>query len=111
MSDDHRPVTIWTPGQGEPVPRHKRSPRRAYDPEGREIAPATIANSKANGARGILMLCRCGHEAAMPFDGLADTTFVPDVALRLRCSACGAGPKDIETRPDFTGRAAAGTGS
>ncbi len=110
MTDEPRPATIWTPGQGDPVPRHKRNPRRAYDPEGREVTPATIANSRQNGARGILVLCKCGREAALPFDGMGDTDFVPDVALRLRCSACGAGPKDIETRPDFTGRRFDGTG-
>jgi hypothetical protein len=103
--DDPRPITIWTPGQGEPVPRHKRNPRRGYDAEGREIAAATIANSRQNGARGILVVCKCGHDATLPFDGLADDAFVPDVALRLRCSACGGGAKGIETRPDFTGRA------
>lgn len=110
MTDEPKPATIWTPGQGDPVPRHKRNPRRAYDPEGREVTPATIANSRQNGARGILVLCKCGREAALPFDGMADTDFVPDVALRLRCSGCGAGPKDIETRPDFTGRRFDGTG-
>ncbi|WP_264051682.1 hypothetical protein [Methylobacterium flocculans] len=110
MNTEPRPVNIWTPGQGDPVPRHKRNPRRAYDPEGREIAPATIANSKANGAGGLMVLCKCGRETTIPFDGLPDTALVPDVALRLRCSACGSGAKDIETRPDFTGRATSGTG-
>ena len=106
----HRgPVTIWTPGQGEPVPHHKRNPRRAYDAEGREIVPATVANSRQNGARGVMVLCKCGYEATLPFDGLSDDALVPDIALRLRCSSCGAGPKDIETRPDFTGRAFDGT--
>jgi len=103
------PVTIWTLGQGEPVPRHKRNPRRAYDAEGREITPATVANSRQNGARGIMVLCRCGHEATLPFDRFSDDALMPDIALRLRCSACGAGPKDIETRPDFMGRAFEGT--
>ncbi len=111
MTEEPRTATIWTPGQGDPVPRHKRNPRRAYDPEGREVTPATIANSRQNGARGIMVLCKCGRETTLPFTGMADTDFVPDVALRLRCSACGAGPKDIETRPDFTGRAAGGTGA
>ena len=109
--DDPRPVTIWTPGQGEPIPRHKRNPRPGYDAEGREITPATIGNSRQNGARGILVFCKCGHDATLPFDGLADNAFVPDIALRLRCSACGGGSKGIETAPDFPGCAASGTGS
>lgn len=104
MSDHRGPVTIWTPGTGEPVPRHKRNPRRAYDADGREITPATVANSRQNGARGIMVLCKCGRETTLPFDGLADDALVPDIALRLQCSACGSGPKDIETRPDFTRR-------
>lgn len=111
MSDEPKPVTIWTPGKGDPVPRYKRNPRRAYDPEGREVVPMTIANARQNDARGILVICKCEREVTLPFAGMADTDFVPDIALRLRCSACGAGPKDIETRPDFTGRAAGGTGA
>ena len=111
MTDESRPVTIWTPGQGDPVPRHKRNPRRGYDAEGREIIPATIANSKQNGARGVLVFCKCGHDAALPFGNLADDVFVPDIALRLRCEACGGGPKGIETYPNFFGLAESGTGA
>ena len=37
-------VEAYTPGVGDPVPRHRRNPRRAYDSIGREITPATIAN-------------------------------------------------------------------
>ncbi|MGU3363080.1 hypothetical protein ACLBWX_22480 [Methylobacterium sp. M6A4_1b] len=109
MSDELKPVTVWTPGQGDPVPRHKRNPRRAYDPQGRESAPMTIANARENGARGLLVLCRCEHEAAIPFGDLPGTAFVPDIALRLRCTACGGGAKGVETRPDFTGRRFGGT--
>ncbi|MCJ2009875.1 hypothetical protein [Methylobacterium sp. J-092] len=38
----------------------------------------------------------------MPFDGLPDDLSVPDVALRLVCSACGRKDR-ISTRPDFKG--------
>lgn len=109
MSDGPKPVTIWTPGRGEPVPRYKRNPRRGYDPEGREITPMTIANARQNGARGIMVICKCKHEVTLPFGDLPDDTFLPDIALRLRCSACGGGAKGIETRPDFTGRRFDGT--
>lgn len=44
------------------------------------------------------------RETTLPFDRIADEALMPDIALQLRCSACGAGPEDIETRPDFTGR-------
>ncbi|TXN62982.1 hypothetical protein FV232_24270 [Methylobacterium sp. WL30] len=57
---------------------------------------------EANGARGLLVFCECGHSGAMPFDGLPDDFPVPDVALRLVCSACGRKDR-ISTRPDFTG--------
>jgi hypothetical protein len=40
----------------------------------------------------------CKHEAIINVDSLPDDTYVPDVALRLRCSACGS--KKITTRPD-----------
>ena len=80
------------------VPRHLRNPRRWYDADGIEQPPATIANSKANGARGLLIHCECGRRGMMPFDGLS----VPDVALRLVCSACGRKDR-ISTRPDFSG--------
>ena len=103
MDAERRAGTIWTPGQGDPVPRHRPNPRRAYDSDGRKVMPMTIANARQNGARGLLVTCRCGREGRLPFDGLPDTAFVPDVALRLRCTACG-GAKGIQTGPDFTER-------
>ena len=38
----------------------------------------------------------------MPFNDLPDDLPVPDVALRLVCSACGRKDRII-TRPDFSG--------
>ncbi|MGV7034829.1 hypothetical protein [Methylobacterium symbioticum] len=98
-----RPPGDWGKGQGEPVPRHRRNPKRAYDTEGREIEPATIANARANGAIGLIAECECGHEARIPFAGLPDDAYVPDVALKLQCSACGARGNRITTWPDWTG--------
>ena len=90
------------------VPRHLRNPRRWYNSDGIEQPPATIANSKANGACGILVFCECGHDGTLPFDGLPDDLPVPDVALRLVCSACQRKDR-ISTRPDFS-RAHLGVG-
>jgi hypothetical protein len=45
---------MFSQGKGPSVPRHLRNPRRAYDAEGREMTPATVANSQQNGARGII---------------------------------------------------------
>jgi hypothetical protein len=86
----HYPAGAYKSGVGDPVPRHKRNPRRAYDAEGREIFPATIANSIQNGAYAIRAECACGHEAEVPIDRFPPENFVPDVGLRLRCEKCGA---------------------
>ena len=88
-------------GKGPPVPRHLRNPRRSYDEEGREVTPATVANVQQNSARGIIARCACNHEAMLCFTGLHPDWYVPDIALRLRCSACGG--KRIETYPDWSG--------
>ena len=84
------------------VPRHLRNSRRWYDADGIEQPPATIANSKKHGARGLLIHRQCGHAGALAFDGLPDNTPVPDFALRLVCSVCGRRDR-ITTRPDTKG--------
>jgi hypothetical protein len=78
----------------------KRNPRRAYDSEGREIEPMPLANMREHGVRSIDAECRdCKREALVNVDSLPDALPVPDVALRLRCSACGS--KNIVTRPNW----------
>ena len=59
--------------------------------------PATVANAQKNGAR-----CACNHEAFLPFTRLHPAWFVPDIALRLWCLACGG--KRVEMHPDWLGR-------
>ena len=60
--------------------------------------PMTLANMRENGVRSITAACgACNHQADVNVDDLAETIFVPDVARRLRCSACGV--KQINTRP------------
>jgi len=90
------PVEAYTPGFGDPVPRHRRNPRRAYDPAGREITPATIANSMENGVVALRVECPCGHEAEIPIERFPPESFVPDAGLRLRCERCGAKAPKIE---------------
>jgi hypothetical protein len=76
-----------------------RNPRRAYDSEGREIEPMPLANMREQGVRSVDATCEdCRREATVNVDSLPDETPVPDVALRLRCSACGS--KRIVTRPN-----------
>lgn len=53
MSDPRYPAQAFAAGQGDPVPRHRCNPRRAYDREGREIRPMDLANAAQNGVRSI----------------------------------------------------------
>jgi hypothetical protein len=85
-----------------------RNPRRAYDKGGCEIPPMTLGNMRSLGVRSVSATCeKCSHEAGILVDALPDDLPVPDVALRLRCSACGS--KAIKTVPRWT-RARAGSG-
>jgi hypothetical protein len=73
-----------------------RNPRRAYDKDGNEIAPATIADIKALGVTAVEATCnKCGHQAIVDPSEAPDTLPVPDVSLRLRCAKCGS--RDIRT--------------
>ena len=67
-----------------------RNPRRAYDSDGREIEPPTIGDHLRGGCRTLEAVCdRCQHEAIIDVTELPADLPIPDVALRLRCSACG----------------------
>jgi hypothetical protein len=49
-----------------------RSPRRAYDAEGREIEPMSLANMREHGVRSVEATCEaCKHEAAISVDNLS----------------------------------------
>jgi hypothetical protein len=41
----------------------------------------------------------CGHSGSINVDSLPDDFPVPDVSLRLRCSACGS--RNVKTQPDW----------
>jgi hypothetical protein len=70
--------------------RPPRNPRRAYGKDGNEIPPATIASIKADGCTTVAAFCDdCRHEGIVDASGFPDDFPVPDVALKLRCSACG----------------------
>ncbi len=78
----------------------RRDPRRAYDVDGREIAPMPLSNMREHGVRSVDALCEdCKREVTVNVDALPDELPVPDVALRLRCSSCGS--KRIVTRPNW----------
>jgi hypothetical protein len=77
--------------------------RRARDRDGKTIPPMTLANMRANGVRSILATCEtCQHEAVLDADQWPDDLPVPDVGLKLRCSACGG--REIATRPNWRDR-------
>ena len=99
MSEERIPPSAYTTGQGDPVPRHRRNPRRAYDREGREIRPMTLANAADNGVTMLRAFCPppCRHEGLVPLDRFPLALAVRDVGLRLRCTACGR--KEPETEP------------
>ena len=80
-----------------------KNPRRAYNAEGSVISPMDLANMRANGVRSVEARCEaCEHEAVVSCNAMPAELPVPDVALRLRCSACG--PKKITTRPNWMER-------
>lgn len=71
----------------------RRNPRRAYTEDGQEIPPPTIRwLCEHEGDRTACLHCDapgCGHSAVISTDRFpADLPF-PDIALRVRCSACG----------------------
>jgi hypothetical protein len=69
-----------------------RNPRRAYNEDGSEIPPATVASTKAQGMSTVSAFCQasgCDCDAVVPLDGWPEETPIPDMALKLRCSRCG----------------------
>jgi hypothetical protein len=57
---------------------------------------------REHGVRSVLAICQetsCGHSASINVDSLPDRFPVPDVSLRLRCSACGS--RNVKTQPDW----------
>ncbi len=83
-----------------------RNPRRAYDHDGREIPPMTLGNMREHGVRSVAAHCQevgCGHSGSVNVDHLPGDFPVPDVALRLRSSACGS--RNVKTQPAGYGRA------
>ncbi len=88
-----------------------RNPKRAYDGQGNEIPPMTLATMRDHGVRSVDAYCQaigCGHESTLNVDPLPDNLPVPDISLRLRCSKCGS--RSIQTRPNWTEMQAAGMG-
>ncbi|TGD94074.1 hypothetical protein EU555_32670 [Methylobacterium nonmethylotrophicum] len=67
----------------------RRNPRRSYDEHGREIAPPTVGSARAEGETTVSARCYdCGHSAIVSTDHFPADLPIPDIELRLRCSAC-----------------------
>lgn len=80
--------------------RRRRNPRRSYDEAGREIAPPTIADCRAQGETTASATCHgCGRHVVIGTDRFPDDLPFPDMALRLRCSACGS--RDVSVMKDM----------
>ena len=72
--------------------RAPRNPHRAYDQEGKEVQPATVASTRVLGIATVAAFCEaqgCDHHAVIPLEGWPEATPIPDMALRLWCSRCG----------------------
>ncbi len=62
----------------------------------------TLRNMREHGVRSVAAECQeivCGHEGLVTVDHLPGDFPVPDVALRLRCSACGS--RKVKTIPNW----------
>ena len=84
---------VHDPPSSQPAPCLRR--RRPRDPAD------GLGNMREHGVRSVAAECheiRCGHLGSVNVDDLPDDVPVPDVALRLRCSACGS--RNIKTVPD-----------
>ncbi len=81
--------------------RPPRNPQRSYDKDGREIPPATIRNNWENGCSTMVAFWDdCQHHGVVDVSGFPDDVPVPDVALELRCSACGSRKSSIQVNTD-----------
>jgi len=61
----------------------------------------TLGNMREHGVRAVEATCDdCKHEAVVNVEALPNDFYVPDVALKLRCSACGS--KKVAVRPDWS---------
>jgi hypothetical protein len=69
--------------------------------DGKITEPMTLANMRENGVHSVVATCaKCQHEAVLDVDHWPADMPVPDVGLKLRCSACGG--RDVETRPNWS---------
>lgn len=67
-----------------------RNPRRAYNPDGSMIQPATVGSERSRGFRHAEIWCgECHHHAEVSMGPLPDDLPIPDICLRYRCSKCG----------------------
>jgi hypothetical protein len=69
----------------------------------RLITPTiTLGEMRSGGVRWVDLVCHCGREETKAVDSLPDSLFVADARESLRCSHCGARPR--QTRPHVGSR-------
>ena len=69
------------------ITRSARNPHRAYDADGREIPPMTLATMRENGVRSVAADCHelgCRHHGVINVDHLPDDLPVRNVAKMLQ---------------------------
>jgi hypothetical protein len=62
----------------------------------------TLGNMRDHGVWTVLAICQeasCGHAGSINVDHLSDDFPIPDVAVRLRYSACAS--RNVKTEPDW----------
>ncbi|ACA20993.1 hypothetical protein M446_6746 [Methylobacterium sp. 4-46] len=82
----------------------RRNPRRAYDENGGEIPPPTLADLRAEGDRTAFVHCNatgCGYEATISTDQFPAEMPFPDIALSLRCVRVEGGRRHARRRRDL----------
>jgi len=57
-------------------------------------------NMRENGVGSVVAICANRHEGVLDVQRWPADTPVPDIGLKLRCSACGG--RDIDTRPNWS---------
>lgn len=95
MTEPRISAAAYRPGQGNPVPRHRRNPRRANDRDGRKFRLMDLANALARRVKTIRAIYPppCPHEGEVLIKRFPLEIDVPDAEMR-----CAARPASAAVR-------------